>query len=177
MSKTGGTLQRLEKTAYLGGLVLLGLLGLAAAVLALLSLWSGAVACLSVAVALLAPLQIVQSRRQLRATKTALRQTARSVPTRSSPSAPAQDNREVVALLSRNNRHLVSLGERLEGLGTGSGDGSLDHDRLAAEVAATRAELAGLRAEQESLRSLLDGGLSAVRADLGALTQLAPRGK
>ncbi|WP_159550308.1 hypothetical protein [Citricoccus sp. K5] len=79
--------------------------------------------------------------------------------------------------MSRNNRHLVSLGERLEGLGTGSGDGSLDHDRLAAEVAATRAELAGLRAEQESLRSSLDGGLSAVRADLGALTQLAPRGK
>lgn len=182
-------MQRLEKIAYLGGLVLLAMLGIAAALLSAQALWAGAVACLGLALALLAPLQVIRTRRQLHAFKTALRRTSSELhaamrampatpvrtrtparaPVRTPARIPAHEDREVVALLSRNNRHIVSLAERLEKAQTGALP-SADVDRLTAETALLRSELASLRTEQEQLREAMGENWTAVRSDLNALS-------
>jgi hypothetical protein len=185
MSNTGGTVQRLEKIAYLGGLVLLAMLGIAAAILSAQALWTGAVACLGLGLALLAPLQVIRTRRQLHAFKTALRRASSELhaalrstppapvrtrtPARAPTRTPAHEDREVVALLSRNNRHIVSLAERLEKAQAGPVPAA-DMDRLTAETALLRSELARLRTEQEQLRVSVGEGWTAVRADLNALS-------
>lgn len=176
MSNPAGTVQRLERSAYILGGALMAVLGVAVAVLGLLSLWQPAVACLGLAVALLAPLQFVQARRQLRTQKAALRQViGRSGPTGTAP-APEGDaltGREIAALLSRTNRQVVALSEQVALAPAGAGDS----DRLSAEVAALRAELSQLRAAQDDVRTTLSEGWAAVRADLGALAGASGTGR
>lgn len=183
MSNTGDSVPRLEKITYLAGLVLLAMFGIGAAILAVLGLWAGAVACLGLGLALLAPLQIVRTRRQLRMFKTALRRAGDElravvrapasapapVRTRAPAPAPVTADREVVALLSRNNRYIVSLAERIERSENGAVPPA-DLDRLIAETTSLRSELASLRTEQEQLRGAMTESWSAVRADLSALS-------
>lgn len=196
MSKSAGGIQRPEKLAYHGGLILLGLLGLLAAFFAALSQWHGAVACLSLAITMIGPVLFVQSRRQVRAFRTATRQevaTVRgaaetqldkvrqaldSVPsgqTTRPKEAPVQTNRELVSLLARNNRQLLALSEQIGATSASPATavGGAEADRLSAEVASLRAELAEVRAVQEDLRSGLEGGWAEARADLTALAGYA----
>lgn len=168
MAKSTGRVSRPERVAYLLGLALLGLLGLAASVLGLLSLWQGAVVCLGLGLALLAPLLFLQARRQLKTFKAALRQMAGSVPVAGTAAGQADvPAREVVSMLSRTNRQLTALSEQARGSAVGVS--AADQQKLDAEITALRTEMAGLRGEQEGLHRAVSEGWAEVRADLQAM--------
>ncbi|NUL48779.1 hypothetical protein F7P69_26780 [Cellulosimicrobium funkei] len=169
MSYPPGTVQRLEKPVYILGLGLLGVLGVGAAVLGLMSLWQPAVACLGLAIALLAPLQFVQARRQVRTQKAALRQvvgsTSVGAPGNGSSNGPA--NQEFMAMLSRNNRLMIALTEQKS---HSAGDVGERTERMAAEIIALRSEISHLRTDQADARTAIAESYASVRADLAALT-------
>lgn len=172
MSNTPGRVPRLERVAYLLGLALLGALGLAAAILGAFSWGAASLACLGLGLALLAPLSFLGARRQLKTFKAALRQIGGPAPAAGAAKGGQPDVaiREMVSMLSRTNRQLAALSERVDALaGTATG-GTADSPELAVEVSSLRSEVTALRGEQGELRQALEQGWTTVRADLQALS-------
>lgn len=174
MSNTPGRVPRLERVAYLLGLALLGVLGLAAAILGAVSLWSASLACLGLGLALLAPLSFLGARRQLTTFKAALRQTG-GAPSGAGAGA-AKDGqpdvaiREMVSMLSRTNRQLAALSERVDSLSGSAAGGPAQSQELAVAVSNLRSEVTSLHGEQSELRESIEQGWTTVRADLQALS-------
>lgn len=172
MSNTPGRVPRLERVAYLLGLALLGVLGLAAAILGAVSLWSASLACLGLGLALLAPLSFLGARRQLTTFKAALRQIG-GAPSGASAAKDGQPDvaiREMVSMLSRTNRQLAALSERVDSLSGSAAGGPAQSQELAVAVSNLRSEVTSLHGEQSELRESIEQGWTTVRADLQALS-------
>ncbi|MEV4902672.1 hypothetical protein AB0K08_15200 [Citricoccus sp. NPDC055426] len=172
MSNTPGRVPRLERVAYLLGLALLGVLGLAAAILGAVSLWSASLACLGLGLALLAPMSFLGARRQLKTFKAALRQIG-GPPSGAGAAKAGQPDvaiREMVSMLSRTNRQLAALSERVDSLPGPAAGGPAESQELTVAVANLRSEVTALQGEQTELRESIEQGWTTVRADLQALS-------
>ena len=73
-------------------------------------------------------------------------------------------------MLSRTNRQLAALSERVDSLaGTGTG-GTPNSSELSVAVSNLRSEVTALHREQSELRQAIEQGWTTVRADLQALS-------
>lgn len=165
----------LEKRIYLAALGGFVLLGVAVAVTALLGQTTLSLTFVGCATALVGPMAFLHSRRALRNQKAALRQmlrgSATKVSAQSPGGAPAQFSQEILSLLTRNDRHLSVLRERLgdthPGVAPVAGDTDAI-DRLATELANLGGQLSKLREEQAALEKTVHAGWSDARADINA---------